>query len=112
MLRQLASAPTKAARLAVRIPRATAPFSAVRRAVAAPAFTSAAPTRQRWYSSETEAPKADAAAEAAKEGDAPAGEPLSAADAAALRKDLEAKTKEAVDWKVCDFVFDCLMSPH
>ncbi|EPE07406.1 mitochondrial co-chaperone [Ophiostoma piceae UAMH 11346] len=99
MLRQFASAPAKAARLAVRGPRATPTFSAARQAVAAPAFTSAAPTRQRWYSSESDAPKADAAGEAAKAGDAPAGEPLSAADAAALRKDLEAKTKEVIDWK-------------
>ncbi|CAK7217107.1 GrpE, mitochondrial [Sporothrix bragantina] len=105
MLRQLASAPSKASRLAVRSPRTTASATAPLFQTATP-FRSAAATatrsRQalsaaRWYSSETDASKAEAA-EAAKEGEA-AGEPLSAADAATLRKDLETKAKEALEWK-------------
>ncbi|KAL1901379.1 GrpE, mitochondrial [Sporothrix stenoceras] len=112
MLRQFASAPSKAARMAARVPRATAatsPFlqtASPFRSAAANNF--AVRSRQplsvassRWYSSESDAAKDGAkteAADAAKEGEA-AGEPLSAADAAALRKDLETKTKEALEWK-------------
>ncbi|CAK7199003.1 GrpE, mitochondrial [Sporothrix eucalyptigena] len=108
MLRQFASAPSKAARLAARVPRTTAattplfqtatPF----RSVAATAVRSRQSlSASRWYSSETDASKAeagDAAAKETKEGEA-AGEPLSAADAAALRKELETKTQEVIDWK-------------
>ncbi len=123
MLRQLASAPAKAARMAGRASRtgAVAPFlqpissaaaSSPLRSVVAASATAAVRSRQaasaashRWYSSESDASKkADAAASdstEAKEAEAEeAGESLSAADAAALRKDLETKSKEAVDWKV------------
>lgn len=95
MLRQLASAPAQAARLAVRVPRTAPAFSAARAAASASARTTPAfASRQRFYSSETDAKEAKPA-EAEKE----AGESLSAADAAALRKELETKTKEVVDWK-------------
>ncbi|CAK7230837.1 GrpE, mitochondrial [Sporothrix curviconia] len=107
MLRQLASAPSKAARLAVRVPRTTASATTPLFQTATPfrsAAASAVRSRQvlsagRWYSSETDASKAEAGdAAAAKEGEA-AGEPLSATGAAALRKDLETKAKEALEWK-------------
>ncbi|ERS96374.1 molecular chaperone GrpE [Sporothrix schenckii 1099-18] len=127
MLRQFVSAPSKAARMAARVPRtaaATSPFLQTATPFRSATATAAVRPRQplsvaagRWYSSESDASKADAskadaskadaskadastadASEAAKDGEA-VGEPLSAADATALRKDLESKTKEALEWK-------------
>ncbi|CAK7271138.1 GrpE, mitochondrial [Sporothrix epigloea] len=107
MLRQLASGPSKAARLAIQ----------VRQTTATPLFQTAAPFRSaaaaafrprqalsvgRWYSSETNASKPETGGAAApKEGETAesTAEPLDAADAAALRKDLEGKTKEVLEWK-------------
>ncbi len=59
----------------------------------------------RWYSAEAE-PASKQPSEAAKEGEAakPAagGQEAPEVEAeAALKKDLETKTKEALDWKVC-----------
>ncbi|OAA67172.1 mitochondrial co-chaperone [Niveomyces insectorum RCEF 264] len=128
MLRQLATPSSRAAvRLAARIPRTQSASSFLRTVASSPSsLHSAAPvaaavqsTRQpfsssaRWYSSSSSSSEADKAqgeqkqeanaaqtaeADAAAEGE-PLGEPLSAADAAALRKELEAKSKEVVDWK-------------
>lgn len=119
MLRQLASGPSRAARLAIRVRHTTASSSASAAGTATPLFQTATPFRSaaatalrqrqalsvgRWYSSETDAPKPETgdAAAASKESEAAesTSEPLNATDAAALRKDLEGKTKEVLEWKV------------
>ncbi|EFW98676.1 mitochondrial co-chaperone [Grosmannia clavigera kw1407] len=118
MLRQLSTASTKAMRLAgvTTSPSRLAArlsSSSFRVTPTAALAASAAPSRARaarplaaslrQYSSEAEPVKKDtktegAAAESKEAGEA-AGEPLSAEEAATLRKELETKTKEVVDWK-------------
>ena len=58
------------------------------------------PSVARWYSAEVKSTPSDSAAPAAENGEAKSGEPAVSETEAALRKDLEAKSKEALDWKV------------
>ncbi|CAK7272051.1 GrpE, mitochondrial [Sporothrix epigloea] len=103
MLRQLASGPSKAARLAFQVRRATAVTASPLRNTAATAFRPRqALSAGRWYSSEAETAKSEAGDAAATKESRTAeaeAEPLNAADAAALRKDLDSKAKEVLEWK-------------
>lgn len=99
MLRQTASAASRALRSTARLgtQRQTASFAPFYQTPLAAARPVAVAPRPRWYSSETDAPKAAEAKnngeEAKKEGEAESPE-------AALKKQLEAKEAEVRDFKV------------
>lgn len=94
MYRQAITTGSRALRSAAKAPAASQFIARPQFQSAAPAFrirAAAQPAMTRWYSSEK-----PAESEAAKEGEA-ASEETSELDA--LKKKLEAKDKEAVDWK-------------
>lgn len=80
--------------------RAAVRTPAVRQFAPAPAFRPAFAPQSRWYSEQTDAkkePEATKTEDAAKKDEPAAGE---AGEVAELKKKLEAKEKEVLDWKV------------
>lgn len=93
MLRQALSSSSRALRSAPRF-AATSPLARPQFQSAAPAWSikAAQPIAARWYSDAKEAKPA----EEAKDGEKKEVDPL-----AELKKSLEAKEAEVLDWKVC-----------
>ena len=96
MLRQVITAPLRAGRTVPRSSSLVIPSRSPLRAVPIIALRSVQPAARRWYGAETDSKPA---AEAAKDGDA-AESKEAAGPEDALKKDLETKTKEALEWKV------------
>ena len=103
MLRQALAAPSRAVRSnlksivqrpAYRSQFVTAPLSA--RPAAQPVLS------RRWYSAESDPAAKESADAAKKEGEAKTDEAAPPSAEAELKKKLETKEKEALDWKVSD----------
>jgi len=109
MLRQAVLAPSRAAQSSFRAPPRT---PAIRNQFRSQPLISARPGHlgfpRRWYSAEAESTPKQPSEAPEEGGDAPsaaegqkAGEGAQAPEIEAAKKELEAKSKEARDWKVC-----------